>query len=210
MAHAVRYGCAPMSPFSRFGQSHTSRSGFARKACSGKDSCNRLRRLVIFCVLAIPLPGCGNTSSNATNPSVVVVSIQPTSASPFLGEAQQFQATVAGAANTSVTWEVNGVTGGSAAAGTISTAGLYTAPEEIPSPATVIVEAVSNADPQVSASASVALMDNIIVSVTPNPASVAAGGAQVFTATVTGAGNAATGVNWSVNAIPGGNATVGT
>jgi len=210
MAHAVRYGSEHMTPSGRFGQSHSSCSetGSAPPFLTGADGW--LLPLVIICLLAIPLPGCGTTSSNPSGPAVVVVSIQPTSASPLLGQTQQFQAMVVGTADTSVTWQVNGVTGGTAATGTISTGGLYTAPPVMPSPATVMVEAVSNADSQASASASVALMDNIVVSVTPSPINVAAGGAQVFTANVTGTGNAAPGVTWSVNAIPGGNATVGT
>jgi hypothetical protein len=57
--------------------------------------------------------------------------------------------------NTAVTWQVNGVTGGNATVGTISSAGLYTAPTVVPSPATVTVTAVSQADPAKSASAQV-------------------------------------------------------
>jgi len=42
-----------------------------------------------------------------------------------------------------VTWSVNGVPGGSASSGTISTSGLYTAPQEPPAPATVTIRAAS-------------------------------------------------------------------
>ena len=70
--------------------------------------------------------------------------------------------------------------------------------------------AVSNADSQASASAGVDLIDDIAVSVTPSPVSLAAGGAQVFTASVTGSGNPDTRVAWSVNGVAGGNAAVGT
>ena len=48
----------------------------------------------------------------------------------------------------------------------------------------------------------------ITVSVMPNPASVRAGNSQQFAATVSGSSNQA--VSWSVNAIAGGNASVGT
>jgi uncharacterized protein (DUF1800 family) len=44
-----------------------------------------------------------------------------------------------------VSWQVNGTIGGSAAAGVISTAGLYTAPASLPSPNTVTISAVSSA-----------------------------------------------------------------
>src|SRR5438874_6297157 len=49
---------------------------------------------------------------------------------------------------------------------------------------------------------------NIAVTVTPASATLAPGGTQVYTATVTGSSN--TGVTWSANSIQGGNTTVGT
>src|SRR5256885_15115649 len=62
-------------------------------------------------------------------------------------------ATVQNTSNTAVTWQVSGVSGGNATAGTISSSGLYTAPAVVPNPATVTVTAVSQADPTKSASA---------------------------------------------------------
>jgi hypothetical protein len=109
-----------------------------------------------------------------------------------------------------VRWLVNNVTQGNASTGTISAGGLYTAPMDLPSAASVRVQAVSNSDATASASADVSLMDGIAVSVSPNPMSVATGGAQVLTANVIGTGSAATGVTWSVNGVAGGNATVET
>jgi hypothetical protein len=50
----------------------------------------------------------------------------------------------------------------------------------------------------------------ITVTVSPASASVAAGGGQVFTATVAGANSGGMGVTWSVNGISDGNSTVGT
>jgi hypothetical protein len=50
----------------------------------------------------------------------------------------------------------------------------------------------------------------IVVSISPLTATVPTGGAQVFTSTVTAAGNAATNVIWSVNGIADGNAALGT
>ena len=50
----------------------------------------------------------------------------------------------------------------------------------------------------------------IVVSVSPLTATVPAGGAQLFTATVTGSGSASTNVTWNVNGIAGGNAALGT
>lgn len=79
--------------------------------------------------------------------------VSPLTASKFPTQTQQFTATVSGSANTTVTWQVNGVTGGSAATGTIDVNGLYTAPAAVPNPATVTVSAVSQADVTKSGSA---------------------------------------------------------
>ena len=74
-----------------------------------------------------------------------------------LGSTQAFVATVTGAANTAVTWSVNGVVGGSAAAGTISAAGLYTPPGSLPANPVLTVKATSVASPAASAQAAVTL-----------------------------------------------------
>ena len=58
----------------------------------------------------------------------------------------------------SVTWQVNNATGGSASAGTITQAGLYTAPATLPSPAAVTVTAVSTSNPRQSATATLTLL----------------------------------------------------
>jgi hypothetical protein len=60
-------------------------------------------------------------------------------------QTQTFIATVTGTSNTAVTWQVDGVTGGNTTVGTIDTSGNYTAPATVPSPATVTIEAVSQA-----------------------------------------------------------------
>jgi hypothetical protein len=166
--------------------------------------------LALFCVHVLILPGCGSTSAPSTAPTNVVVSVQPGSANLFLGQTQQFQGIVTGATDTSVRWTVNNVPGGNASVGTITAGGLFTAPSDLPSPPSATVTAVSNADSQAISSASVTLTDDIVVTVTPSPLSLATDGAQVFIASVTGTGNPATGVTWSVNGVPGGNATLGT
>jgi uncharacterized protein (DUF1800 family) len=69
-----------------------------------------------------------------------------------LGSTLQLAATVTNTTNTSVVWQVNGVAGGAAATGTISTTGLYTPPATIPSPNSVTITAVSQTTPPVSGS----------------------------------------------------------
>jgi fibronectin type 3 domain-containing protein len=81
-----------------------------------------------------------------TRTAPVSVTVSPTSASVTSGKTQQFTATVANSSNQSVTW--------SATAGTISSAGLFTAPT-VTADLTVTVKATSVADTTKSASAAV-------------------------------------------------------
>ncbi len=114
--------------------------------------------------ITVANPGIGGTTSSAVNLAVtapvvvpVVVAVSPGTASLNTGATQSFTATVSGTANTAVTWSVNSVVGGDATVGTISAAGLYTAPATVPTPASVSVRATSVADPAVSAVAAVTL-----------------------------------------------------
>ena len=187
---------------------------------SGQAARRKLSFVVAAAFVAIAAIGCGyagNPSTQTSPPPVtppptvtVTVSVQPASASIFLGATQQFQATISGTSNSSVGWEVNGSVSGNAQVGTISATGLYSAPAILPSPPSVTITAVSAADATVSGSATVTLTDSITVTLSPLAAIVPTGGAQVFTATVSGSGSAAAGLAWSANGIAGGNATVGT
>src|SRR5438552_2180153 len=88
--------------------------------------------------------------------ATIQVAVCPTTDSVQAGgTAQTFTATLGNTANTSVTWEVNGVTGGNATVGTISTSGVYMPPANVPTPAMVTVSAVSVADPGQSSTAQV-------------------------------------------------------
>ena len=167
-----------------------------------------LRAAAFFSLVGLILFGCGYAGSPPVKE--VVVLIDPSAASVALGQTQQFQASITGAANAAITWDVNDVPGGSSSTGTISSAGLYTAPPNLPNPATVTVTAASQASPRATASAIVTVTDTLQVSLAPGSASVPANGAQVFTATVSGAENLPTTVTWSVNGVASGNSTVGT
>jgi hypothetical protein len=113
------------------------------------------------------------------------------------GQTRQFTATVTGASNTAVTWSL------SSAAGTISAAGLYTAPPSLSQQQSVTVTATSVADPGRSTSATVSLTPPppVAVSISPATATLSAGQTRQFTATVTGASNAA--VTWSLSSAAG-------
>ncbi|HXM63463.1 MAG TPA: hypothetical protein VN950_21555 [Terriglobales bacterium] len=106
----------------------------------------------------------------------------------------QFTAAVAGNNNQTVTWQVNQVDGGNSQVGTISTGGLYTAPANVPNPATVTVSAVSNAVPSVSGSQKITIVSTpvlqvVVAPVQPEPPypDIPTGGGQQFQATVLGA-----------------------
>jgi len=60
------------------------------------------------------------------------VSVSPSQATIANFSTQQFTASVNGTPSSAVTWQVNGVTGGSQALGFISTTGLYVAPGGVP------------------------------------------------------------------------------
>jgi hypothetical protein len=153
--------------------------------------------------------GSGSGGAPSGGQATVSIAIAPTSATLSAGGMQQFQATVTGATNTAVQWQVNGVSGGTSATGTISTSGLYTAPATTVT-IQVMVTAVSNADTTKTASAAVTVNPSPMVTVTisPTTATLAVDGTQQFTATVTGENN--NGVTWSVDGVNGGNGTVGT
>ncbi|HET9364018.1 MAG TPA: hypothetical protein VFP71_03425, partial [Candidatus Angelobacter sp.] len=65
-------------------------------------------------------------SSNAL--AAVGVSVHPARAPLTLTEPQQFTATVVNTTNHAVIWSVDGITGGNATVGTISSSGLYHPP----------------------------------------------------------------------------------
>ena len=123
-------------------------------------------------VLAAGLAGCtaGISGNSAVAPAVAVTVTG--SSSTRLGALTQFSATVANASNKAVTWQVNGVTNGNAATGTISSAGLYTAPTTMPSAASVTVSAIS----QVAPSASGSLAENLL---NPLPVTISGTATQV-------------------------------
>jgi trimeric autotransporter adhesin len=145
--------------------------------------------------------------------STVNVTAVPTSATLPTGGPQQFAATVTGASNTFVTWEVNGIIGGNATVGTVSSLGSYQAPSGIPASPSVTITAVANTNGFNLATATVTIVDGtstptVTISTSPTATAVYTGTTQLFSANVTDSTNTA--VNWEVNGVAGGNATLGT
>src|SRR5437660_12040334 len=131
---------------------------------------------------------CGRSSNQGgpqgTAASGVEVSIDPGAVAITGGGTIRFTATVAGTADTAVIWSTD--------AGTIDQDGIYTAPA---APGTYSVIARSRADPGRSASASVSV-STISVTLSPQTITLAPGGMQQFTASVTGSTDPS--VSWTV------------
>jgi hypothetical protein len=110
--------------------------------------------LLLLTVAALITPLAAQVSV-AISPSLITIATLAT---------QSFTATVTGSTNRAVTWQVNGVSGGNSANGLVSTTilgtaseALYLAPSAMPSPASVSVTAISQADPTKSATATVTI-----------------------------------------------------
>jgi serine protease len=93
------------------------------------------------------------------NPPPVAIGVSPTSVTLEAGAGiQLFAATVTNVQSSAgVTWLVDGVVGGNATIGTISSGGLYAAPAAVPSPSAVTVTATSVEDSTKSATAQVTI-----------------------------------------------------
>lgn len=104
-------------------------------------------------------PVSGTATVTVTNPPPppppVSVTISPTIATVRAGKTKAFTATVQNTSNTAVTWKVNGIIGGNASVGFISSLGTYKAPVTVPLQLVVTVSAVSVADPTKFANATV-------------------------------------------------------
>jgi parallel beta-helix repeat protein len=181
-------------------------------------------------LFAIPLAlsvaiitGCGSTASTSTSDNLaknpknlsLSVTVSPSSVTLSVGQSQAFSASVSGSGNSGVSWFVNGIGGGNASLGTVSTSGLYVAPATVPG-SPVSISAVSVLDTTKMGTAVVNFSSPtpnppppqvITVSIMPLSVTLAAGQSQTFSAAVAGSSNSQ--VIWLVNGITGGNSTLG-
>ena len=105
-----------------------------------------------------PTTASGSNACSLTTPAVELDVCPATNSIQTGAGSQSFTATVANTTNTSVSsWEVNGIAGGNSTVGTITSAGIYTPPAKVPSPASVTITAVADADTAVSGSATVTI-----------------------------------------------------
>jgi hypothetical protein len=157
------------------------------------------------CTLGCVGVGAGATPQPPTPPaSPITVAVTPASATVILGNTQAFAATVTNTTDAGVSWSVNGVRGGDAAVGTITAAGLYTAPADLPSTAegstaSVQVTAVSHADATKSASSLVTVTSDLAILIAPSRAAVELGATRGFQATISSNGHPDTSVVWGTS-----------
>ncbi|MBS1842170.1 MAG: hypothetical protein JSS69_05460 [Acidobacteria bacterium] len=117
----------------------------------------------------------------------------------LLGNTQTFTAEVKNTTNGGVNWSVNGISGGNGAVGTISSAGIYKAPADLPANVTVQIAATSVADSTKSGLAQVTLTSDISIAVTPGSANVELGSAQKLQALLTSSSQPDTTILWSLS-----------
>lgn len=123
-------------------------------------------RLATLLAVAVTLAslGCGGGSSPRTPtqsrpPTTTAgLSLSPASATVPLGGSKTFSARVTSGTLPALTWSVNGVVGGNAAVGTITTGGRYTAPATFPDNNHVTVTATATNDASRKASAGVTVV----------------------------------------------------
>ncbi len=194
-----------------------------------RDTCIRGGLAALILALAGLASACHSNSG-----TTVMVQVSPLSQTVALQGTAQFFAGVTGATDTTVTWQVDGVTGGNSVCGTISTNGLYTAPSALPATTAcagstststacntttngtitlnsgcVLISAVSNANAAATGTAGVTLTSGVTLTVTPSGSATMGTGEKLsFIATVTGSTNL--NVSWFVNNVQGGNSTLGT
>jgi uncharacterized protein (DUF1800 family) len=135
-------------------------------------------RVSVFLLVCLGLVGVAAPADAA------ILVMVPWSASLRAGMQQQFSSYVFFAANTNVTWRINGIPGGNVTVGTISSGGLYTAPS-VPPIGAVTVTATSVADPAATSSSTITVLNPVPSISSLTPASIAPG---PFVLTVDGSG----------------------
>ncbi len=144
-------------------------------------------RLSLVGTLALLSAGCGGLGSSQNQPPPppqTQLTMNPQSATIAGDDTQQFAAQASDGSSPVLSWSVNGVGGGSATTGMISTTGLYTAPEFPPTPNKITIGVSETATPTIKTSGAVTLDNPVpqISSLSPTQFPVGA-----FTLTVSGA-----------------------
>ena len=149
----------------------------------------RRASIVLAVILTPPLAGCagvlsGNSSPKQQPGQPLQLTVTPATATLRGGDTQLFAAQASDGSSPSLTWSVNGVTGGSAATGTISTTGLYAAPQFPPAANSITIGVAETSNSAVTASSPVTLQNPIPQLSSIAPTSMPPG---AFTLTLNGA-----------------------
>jgi len=174
--------------------------------------------------LILTLSACGGSGSSSGNPIVKSISITPTAANVQINTTINLTAMVTlsnstGSTDTAVTWQVNGIAGGSSAVGTIVTSttddqvGVYTAPSVTPvdNNGQVTITATAPQDPSNTTNTTIITSNTSIITVgvgqgltvSPATATVPAGGTFQFSALLNSIADA--NARWSVSSTSTGN-----
>ena len=138
----------------------------------------------LFGILALFFAGCaGYNNGTVKPPQPGQAYVSPQTVTLRGGGTQAFSYTAGDGSSPAVAWSVNGTAGGSASLGTISAAGMYTAPEFPPASNAITVTATQTADTTKSASSAVTLQNPVPQISAVAPASISVG---AFNLTVTG------------------------
>jgi hypothetical protein len=186
----------------------------------------RLVFILSLLPIAMLMSGCSGNNAHTSSPSDLPpanIMLTPVSTIVAPGGTVNFQVVINNLADTSVTWFVNGITGGNSSLGTVVSTGLdtatYTAPTDVMGQLNVTVTAVSNSDSSLKANAAVAVsQEQVQITINPTAIDVLVNTPQNFVATVTctlGTGSPGPcsnpNVSWDiVETGDGGNSTYGT
>jgi hypothetical protein len=145
--------------------------------------------------------------------STIAVGVTPTASTRVPGARQTFTVAVTGTSNPNVEWTVNDVPGGNSTYGQVCLTGSnpcvapplsvppgsvdYLAPAGLPAPAQVTVKAVSAADPAQAGAATVSIIPQITVNVSPGAFTIPPGQVRSISATVLGVADQ--NVTWDVD-----------
>jgi hypothetical protein len=142
----------------------------------------------------------------------VVVNVTPPSATVGTSGAFTISANVTGGTTNEVEWYVNDVLSGNVIVGTVTQANptLYTAPHTVPSPATVVVKAVSTEDGTKYGTCTVTVIEPPVISVQVTPERRSIEVSEAFSVSAGVTGGTTNQVQWYVNNSLGGNSVLGT
>ena len=151
--------------------------------------------------ILVPLEGTGIAGSPGAS-----VAVTPSAPCSLPSVTTQFGAVVTGESNSAVNWDVDNVPGGNSTVGTITAAGLYTAP---PYTGSHIIKAISQASASILGETAISVTDTPTFEIYPFVSSIPVGGQQTFQAQICLVPDDGP-VSFTVDNIAGGNGTVGT